>query len=69
MIGMSWWLLKQIWGTFVTFEMVMGLTCIMHFFKVMHVFIKFAQSRGSFMCDFVPSVNMCCVEFYMYMLI
>jgi hypothetical protein len=51
-------------------EVVMGLTCIMHYLKVMHVFIKFAQLKDSFVCDFVTSMKMCCVEFYnMYMLI
>lgn len=51
-------------------EVVMVSTCIMPFLKVVHVLIKFTQSRDSFVCDFVASVTMCYVEFYnMYMLI
>lgn len=42
----------------------MGLTCIMSLLETMHVFIKFAQSKNNFVCDFITSMNMCCVELY-----
>jgi hypothetical protein len=45
-------------------EVAMGLTFIMPLLKVMHMFIKFAQSKNNFMCDFDKFVKMCCAELY-----
>jgi len=45
-------------------EVAMGLTCIMPLLKVMHVLIKFAQSKNNFVCDFDKSMKMCCAELY-----
>jgi len=45
-------------------EVAMGLTCIMPLLKVMHVLIKFAQSKNNFVCDFDKFVKMCCAELY-----
>jgi hypothetical protein len=50
-------------------KVVVGLTCIMFFLKVVHVLIRFAQLKDNFVCDFVTFVKMCCAELYnMYML-
>jgi hypothetical protein len=45
-------------------QMIMGLICIMPLLKVVHTLIKFVQGQNTFVCDFVTSVKICCVELY-----
>ncbi len=45
-------------------EVVMGLACTMPLLESVHVLIRFKQARDTFVCDFVITVKMCCVELY-----
>jgi hypothetical protein len=47
-------------------EIVTSFTCIMLLLNVMHEFIKFVQSRDTFVCGFVGAVKMCCVNLYTF---
>jgi hypothetical protein len=43
-------------------EVVMGLAYIM--LEIIHAFIKFAQVCDTFVCDFVITMKICCIELY-----
>jgi hypothetical protein len=45
-------------------EVVIGLTCIMPLLEEVHVFIKFAQLKDSFVHDFVTFVKMYYANLY-----
>ncbi len=45
-------------------EVVMGLACIMLMLEIVHAFIKFAQVHDIFVCDFVTTMKICCIELY-----
>jgi hypothetical protein len=42
----------------------MGFICIMLMLEIIHEFIKFAQRSDTFVCDFVKTMKMCCVNLY-----
>ncbi len=44
-------------------EIIMGLICIMPLLKAMHTLGKFVQGQNTFVCEFVTSIKICCVEF------
>jgi ABC-type polysaccharide/polyol phosphate export permease len=43
-------------------EIVTGFTYIMSMLNAVHEFIKFVQSRDTFVCGFVGAVKMCCAN-------
>ncbi len=45
-------------------KMVMGLACIMLMMEIIHAFLKFAQVHDTFICDFVTTMKICCIELY-----
>ncbi len=50
-------------------EIVMSFTCIMPMLNAMHEFIKFIQSRDTFVCGFVGVVKMFCAILYNFTMI
>ncbi len=50
-------------------EIVMSFTCIMPMLNAMHEFIKFIQSRDTFVCGFVGVVKMLCAILYNFTMI
>jgi hypothetical protein len=39
-------------------EFILGLPCILPFFKCVHTFIKFAQGKGVFVYNFVNTIKL-----------
>ncbi len=46
-----------IYEHFCDFHILLGLVCILHLLKSMHVLVKFAQSRDVFVCDLVATIK------------
>ncbi len=41
------------------------LSCLLLLLKVINVLIKFAYKRDVFICDFVPTIKICQIDFFM----